>query len=98
MRNVRAGRDIGPRSQRGITVTPTGAHAVSDVVPEVPARRAIPFARIGIGCAALIALVLIGREAGGYVPRFAQWVEALVANVHPADWVNLRATPIEAPP
>ncbi len=58
-------------------MTPTGAFAVGDVVSEVPGRRAIPFARIGIGLAALVALVLIGREAGGYVPRFAQWVDGL---------------------
>lgn len=57
--------------------TPTGAHAVDDVVPEAPGRRALPFARVGIGLVALVALVLIGREAGGYVPRFAQWVDGL---------------------
>jgi uncharacterized membrane protein YdjX (TVP38/TMEM64 family) len=58
-------------------MTPTRADAVSDFAPEVPARRAIPVARIGIGLAALLALVLLGRAAGGYVPRFAQWVDAL---------------------
>ena len=55
-------------------MTPTGPHAVSDVVPEVPGRRAIPLARIRFG---LAALVLIGREAAGYVPRFARWVDGL---------------------
>ncbi len=54
-------------------MTSTGADAVN----EAPGRRAIPFARIGIGVAAIVALVLIGREAGGYVPHFAQWVDGL---------------------
>ncbi len=67
-------------------MTPTAADALSDVVPAAPGHGAIPFARIGIGLAfarigiglaALVALVLIGREAGGYVPRFAQWVDGL---------------------
>lgn len=58
-------------------MTPTGNDAVSDVTPAAPSRGAIPFAKIGIGLAALVALVLIGREAGGYVPRFAQWVDGL---------------------
>jgi uncharacterized membrane protein YdjX (TVP38/TMEM64 family) len=52
---------------------PTG----TDAAPAAPSRGGIPFVKIGIGLAALVALVLIGREAGGYVPRFAQWVDAL---------------------
>jgi len=56
-------------------MAPTGADAVSDVALAAPGRGAISLARIGIGLAALVALVLIGREAGGYVPRFAQWVD-----------------------
>jgi uncharacterized membrane protein YdjX (TVP38/TMEM64 family) len=58
-------------------MNPTGADALRDPVHEEPGRRAIPFARIGIGVAAILALVLIGRYAGGYVPRFAQWVDGL---------------------
>ncbi len=58
-------------------MTSTGADAVSDVITKAPGRRAIPLVRIGIGVAAIVALVLIGREAGGYVPRFAQWVDGL---------------------
>ncbi len=53
--------------------------AMSRVVPENAGRPAIPFAKIAIGLAALLAFVLIGREAGGYVPRFAQWVDGLGA-------------------
>ena len=30
-----------------------------------------------IGLAVLAGLLLAGRQAGGYVPRFAQWVEGL---------------------
>jgi len=33
--------------------------------------------RIVIGVAAFVALIFIGREAGAYVPRFANWVEGL---------------------
>ena len=33
--------------------------------------------RIVIGVAALVALIVIGRELGAYVPRFAAWVEGL---------------------
>ncbi|MDJ0787200.1 MAG: TVP38/TMEM64 family protein [Myxococcota bacterium] len=32
--------------------------------------------RIGLGIAALGALVVLGRQAGEYVPAFAQWVDA----------------------
>lgn len=42
-------------------------------------RCKIPFARIGLGIVALVAIVWIGREAGGYVPRFALWVDGLGA-------------------
>jgi len=36
-----------------------------------------PLARLGIGLAALVGLVLLGRTAGAYVPEFASWVEGL---------------------
>ena len=39
----------------------------------------MPWTRIAIGVAALVALVLLGRAAGGYVPAFAQWVNGLGA-------------------
>ncbi len=42
-------------------------------------RRSIPVAKIGIGLVAVALLVLIGREAGGQVPRFVQWVAGLGA-------------------
>ncbi|HVS02282.1 MAG TPA: TVP38/TMEM64 family protein [Thermoanaerobaculia bacterium] len=38
--------------------------------------RALPlWARVLAGAAVLVALVLVGRQLGGYVPRFAGWVE-----------------------
>lgn len=40
-------------------------------------RRAIPWMRVVAGAVALAALVLIGREAGASVPRFAAWVDGL---------------------
>jgi hypothetical protein len=55
-------------------MTPTRADAVGDVAPAVPGRGATAFVRIGIG---LAALVMIGREAGGSVPRFAQRIDGL---------------------
>ncbi len=54
-----------------------GVDALDDAAAEVPGRSAIPFAKIALGLVGLVALVLIGREAGGYVPRFAEWVDAL---------------------
>ena len=40
-----------------------------------PSRR--PIGRILAGVGLLVALVVIGREAGAYVPRFAEWVDGL---------------------
>jgi uncharacterized membrane protein YdjX (TVP38/TMEM64 family) len=42
-----------------------------------PAGRRPPLARLGLAAAALVALVLLGRHAGGYVPAFAAWVDGL---------------------
>ncbi len=33
--------------------------------------------RLGLLAVALVAIVLLGRELGGYIPRFAEWVESL---------------------
>jgi uncharacterized membrane protein YdjX (TVP38/TMEM64 family) len=40
-------------------------------------RRTPPLARIALAAAALVALGLAGRAVGGYVPRFAAWIDAL---------------------
>jgi len=45
-----------------------------EAAPRSGAQTAL---RIGIGLAALIGLVVLGREAGAFVPRFADWVEGL---------------------
>lgn len=39
--------------------------------------RAVPWTKLGLGIAALAALVWLGRSAGGYVEPFAQWVDGL---------------------
>lgn len=46
-------------------------------VPEQPARRPVPWARLAAVIAAVVLLIMVGREAGAYVPRFAEWVEGL---------------------
>jgi uncharacterized membrane protein YdjX (TVP38/TMEM64 family) len=42
-----------------------------------PGVRGLPWLRIGLAGVALAALVLLGRELGGEIPRFAAWVESL---------------------
>jgi uncharacterized membrane protein YdjX (TVP38/TMEM64 family) len=42
--------------------------------PGAPARR-LPVARIALGLVAIAVLVLLGRELGAALPRFAAWVE-----------------------
>lgn len=41
-----------------------------------PGRAATVLKLLG-GLAALVALIYIGRQVGGYVPRFAEWVDGL---------------------
>ncbi len=45
--------------------------------PAGAANRSLPIAKIAIGLAAIVALVVLGRGAGGYVQLFAQWVESV---------------------
>lgn len=54
------------------SVTPADA-----AVPQKPASRGKLVLYIAIGLAVVAGLFLAGRQAGGYVPRFAQWVEGL---------------------
>jgi len=49
---------------------------VSDAA-SAPARAPLPIVRIVVGVAALIALVMLARAGGAYVPRFAAWVNGL---------------------
>ena len=39
--------------------------------------RGFPLGRIVIAVAAVVALIVLGRVAGGYLPRFAAWVNGL---------------------
>ena len=45
--------------------------------PASAPRRGLPFGRIALVVVGLVALVALGRQAGGYIPQFAQWVNGL---------------------
>jgi uncharacterized membrane protein YdjX (TVP38/TMEM64 family) len=46
--------------------------------PSVGARGSrVPLGRIGLGIIAVVALILLGRQVGAYVPQFAVWVDSL---------------------
>lgn len=50
----------------------------AEVAPAAPAsRKSIPLSRIALIVVALAALIVLGREAGRYVPQFAEWVNGL---------------------
>ena len=50
----------------------------ADAAPAAPVpRKSIPQARIALIIVALLALVVLGRQAGSYIPQFAQWVNGL---------------------
>jgi uncharacterized membrane protein YdjX (TVP38/TMEM64 family) len=49
---------------------------VSDA-PDAGARRRPPLVRVVLAVAALTAIVLLGRQAGGYALAFAAWVKGL---------------------
>jgi uncharacterized membrane protein YdjX (TVP38/TMEM64 family) len=55
----------------------------SELPVDTPARegraRRLPLGRIALVVGALVALVLLGREAGHQIPAFAAWVESLGA-------------------
>ena len=53
------------------------SQATGATVPAPPQGRSIPVARIALIVAGLAALVLLGRQAGHYIPQFAQWVNSL---------------------
>lgn len=41
--------------------------------------RSVPILKILLGIAVVVALVLLGRQAGGYIVQFSNWVESLGA-------------------
>ena len=53
------------------------ADAVPQQKPAKPVSRGRLAAYLLIGLVAVIGLILAGRQAGAYVPRFAQWVAGL---------------------
>lgn len=47
---------------------------------EIPTGRgSLPIGKIVLAVAALLGLIALGRQVGGYVPAFAQWVDGLGA-------------------
>ena len=50
--------------------------AVPETAP-APASKPIPFAKLALGAVALVAIGLLARTGGAYVPRFAEWVNGL---------------------
>ncbi len=46
------------------------------MVPPSPTKR-IPVGRLLVGVVAIIALMGLGRQLGGYLPEFAEWVDGL---------------------
>ena len=45
--------------------------------PVVARSGRLPLGRIGLGLAAVVALIMLGRQVGAYVPQFALWVNSL---------------------
>lgn len=58
-------------------MSPTGDAASKEKTAEPVGRGRPALAKIAIAVAALAVLIWLGGEAGGYVPRFAQWVDGL---------------------
>lgn len=48
-------------------------------MPDAPTTARPPLAKIALGVAALIGVVLLARAGGGYIPQFAAWVNGLGA-------------------
>jgi uncharacterized membrane protein YdjX (TVP38/TMEM64 family) len=49
----------------------------TESAPDAAGRRNAVLTRVAIGAGALIALILLGRQIGATVPRFAEWVDGL---------------------
>ena len=50
--------------------------AVTTVTEQTQPSR-FPFAKLAVGVIVLVGLVVLGRQAGAYLPQFAQWVNSL---------------------
>lgn len=53
------------------------SHVQEGAVVDPATHRRVPVGKIAGGIVAVAALVVLGREAGAYVPQFAQWVNDL---------------------
>ena len=52
---------------------------MTQTIPAKPAQSSgRPWGRIAAGIAALVVLVALGRQLGGYLPTFVGWVAACV--------------------
>jgi uncharacterized membrane protein YdjX (TVP38/TMEM64 family) len=51
--------------------------SVEPAGPASAPRRGLPFGRIALVVVGLVVLVAVGRQAGRYIPQFAQWVNEL---------------------
>ena len=58
-----------------MNVTPEPTHECLDDAEEGRDGASLP--RVLLGIALLVAVVALGRSLGGYVPRFAEWVDSL---------------------
>jgi uncharacterized membrane protein YdjX (TVP38/TMEM64 family) len=50
---------------------------VTTEAEQEPVGARVPYGKIVLAVAALVAVIALGREVGAYVPRFASWVEGL---------------------
>jgi uncharacterized membrane protein YdjX (TVP38/TMEM64 family) len=53
------------------------AEGIGVAAAEEATSRRLPLVRLGLAAAGLVALLLLGRYAGGYLPAFAAWVDDL---------------------
>lgn len=56
---------------------PTDSDATLDRPADQPTGRAATVLKVIAAVAALAALIFAGKELGGYIPRFAEWVDSL---------------------
>lgn len=47
--------------------------------PPVEATSRVAWGKVGLGLVVVVALLALGRQAGGYLPQFAAWVDSLGA-------------------
>ena len=70
----RLGRHPTPEARERVMMHETSTTETADATAS---QGGLPIAKILMGLAALVGLVLLGRAAGGYIPVFAEWVNGL---------------------